>query len=98
MYGELLEGKLSVNKCRRVFSAIAINQSHEQNNACVKGDGVSVCLTENLCHAALVRWKVSGPEMARLIGEFEKASQKKQDMDYNVTSVHRRLSYDTQNL
>ena len=51
------------------FSAIAIDQAHEQNNAHVKGDGGAVGLTEN--PSALRRWMVSGPEMARVIGEFE---------------------------
>ena len=41
----------------------------------MKGDGGAVGLTEN--PAALRRWKVSGPEMARLIGEFEVSTMKR---------------------
>ena len=59
---------------KHVFSGIAIAQAHEQNNASVKGDGGAVGLTEN--PAALRRWMVSGPEMARLIGEFEVSTKK----------------------
>lgn len=69
VYSEFLKGNFTVKKTTRPFSAVAIDQAHEQNNAAVKGDGGAVGLTEN--PAALRRWMVCGPEMARLIGEFE---------------------------
>ena len=81
VYAEFLNGKFAVKKSRHAFFVIAIDQVHEQNNACVKGDGGAVGLTEN--PAALRRWMVSSPEMARVIGEFEGSIQKKKkDMDY----------------
>ena len=58
-----------MNKTAKRFSAMAIDQAHEQNNAMVKGDGGAVGLTEN--PNALRRWMLSGPEMARLVNEFE---------------------------
>ena len=67
VYAEFLKGNFVVKKSKRAFSAVAIDQAHEQNNASVKGDGGAVGLTEN--PAALRRWMVSGPEMARLIQE-----------------------------
>lgn len=60
-----------MQKTKRVFSAIPIDQAHEQNNACVKGDGGAVGLTED--PSALRRWMVAGPEVARVISEFENA-------------------------
>ena len=63
-----------------MFSGIAIDQAIEQNNASVKGDCGAVGLTEN--PAALRRWKVSGPEMARLIGEFEVSTMKRKKTDF----------------
>ena len=63
-----------------MFSGIAIDQAHEQNNASVKGDCGAVGLTEN--SAALRRWMVSGPEMARLIGEFEVSTKNKKKTDF----------------
>ena len=45
----------------------------------MKGDGGAVGLTEN--PSALQCWMVSGPEMARLIGEFESSVMEKQDRD-----------------
>ncbi|EDO43913.1 predicted protein [Nematostella vectensis] len=64
------QGFFTVNKTNRRFSSIAVDQAHEQNNAVVKGDGGAVGLTENA--GALRRWMLSGPEMARLINEFER--------------------------
>jgi len=71
-----------VKKSKHSFSAIAIDQAHEQNNALVKSDGGAVGLTEN--SAALHRWMVSGPEMARLVEEFQSSVEKKQ----NTESCH----------
>ena len=63
------KGLFTVHKSPRRFSAIAIYQAHEENNGMVKGDGGAVGLTEN--PSALRRWMISGPEMARLVSEFE---------------------------
>ena len=54
-------------KC--AFPAHAIDQSHEQNNPLVKGDGGDVGLTEN--PTALHHWMVPSPEMAGLVGECD---------------------------
>ena len=56
-------------KTRNKFSAMAIDQCHEQNNGAIKGSGVSVGLTGN--PATLHRWTVAGPEVTRLVAEFE---------------------------
>ena len=61
------KGRFVVKKTTHVFSGIAIDQAHEQNNA-------------------LRRWMVSGPEMARLIGEFEVSTKKRNKTDYDITS------------
>lgn len=53
------EGLFTVNKTAQRFSALAIDHAHEQNNAIVKGEG------------ALRRWMFSGPEIARMVNEFQ---------------------------
>ena len=68
-YAHLLNGGVTVQKTAKAFSAIAIDQAHKQNNGKVKGDGGAVGLTGN--PAALRRWMISEPEVARLIAEFE---------------------------
>ena len=68
-----------MQKSRYVFSSIALNQNHEQENKVIKGDGGAVCLTDN--PAALKRWMVAGPEVARSIKEFEVTFQTPQTGD-----------------
>ena len=63
------KGLFTVHKSPRRFSAIAIDQAHEQNNGMVKGESGTVSLTKN--PSALRRWMTSGPEIARLVSEFE---------------------------
>ncbi|KAJ8027191.1 hypothetical protein HOLleu_32260 [Holothuria leucospilota] len=79
VYAEFLKGNFVVKKSKGAFSAVAIDQAHEQNNASMKGDGVVVSLPEN--PADLRCWMVSGPEMARLIQEFEGSTEKRKDTD-----------------
>ena len=50
---EFRVGKFVVNKTQRAFSAIALDQTHEQLKALVKGNGGAIGLTEN--PAALLR-------------------------------------------
>ena len=66
---EFRAGMFMVQKTKRIFSSIATDQAHEQNNARIKGDGGAVGLMDN--PNALQRWMVAGPEVARVIDEFE---------------------------
>ena len=72
-------GKFTVNKSGRPFSAMGLDQAHEQLNACVKGTGGAVGVTEK--PEALLRWMVAGPEVARIVSEFEQASGSRADGD-----------------
>ena len=69
-YTEFDAGKFVVHKTERKFLGIGTDQAHEQNNLIVKSDGGDIGLTEN--PAALHRWMVAGPEITRLLTEFEK--------------------------
>ena len=66
---EFHAGNFTQLKTQRPFSAIALDQMHEQENAKVKGDGGAIGLTED--QAALQRWMIAGPEIARLTQEFK---------------------------
>ena len=79
VFAQFLKRNFVVKKTAHRFSAIAIDQGHEQNNAAVKDDGGAVDLTES--PAALKRWMVSGPEMARVIGKFEASTEKRKKLD-----------------
>ena len=58
-----------VNKINRTFSSLPIDQAHEKNNKIVKGDGGAIGLTGS--STQLLRCMVSGPEIPRIIKEFE---------------------------
>ena len=61
-------GHWVISKTHKKFSAIPIDQAHEQKNSHVKGCGGALGLTEN--PVAFRRWMLSRPEQARLLTEF----------------------------
>ena len=67
--------KFVVHKTEREFSGIAIDQAHEQSNAAVKGDGGAIGITED--PSAFRRWMVSGPEISRLVKQYENTTKEK---------------------
>ena len=69
IYEKFVNGGFTVRKTQKAFSAMAIDQAHEQNNSLVKGEGGAVGLTES--PSALRRWMISGPEIARMVKEFK---------------------------
>lgn len=69
VYAEFRNGSFVVHKTRRLFSSVALDHSHKQVDAVVKGERGAVGVTEN--PAALRRWMVAGPEIARMVEEFE---------------------------
>lgn len=66
---EFNNGNFTVRKTGRVFSAMAIDQAHEQNKCTIKSDGGAIGLTQS--PDALRRWMVAGPEVVRITSEFE---------------------------
>ena len=68
VHRELMIGKFVITKTLNLFSKMAIDQAHEQENEKVKGEGGAVDITE--VPAALLRWMVAGPEVARVVHEF----------------------------
>ena len=58
-----------ISKTMNSFSTIPFYQAHEQENKIVKGLGGAVGLTEN--PVAFKRWMLSGPEVTRLVTQFQ---------------------------
>jgi len=69
VFQEFKRRAFSAKKTGRPFSAISLDQAYELINALVKGEGGAIGLTEN--PGALLRWMVAGPEIPRLVAEFE---------------------------
>ena len=66
---EFRRGHFAVNRSNRRFSSIPIDHAHEQVNKKIKGVGGAIGLTEN--PQMLERWMVAGPELSRVLEEFE---------------------------
>lgn len=58
-----------IHKSRREFSALALDQAHEQANALIKGDGGAIGVTED--PSALRRWMFGGPEVSHLVAKYD---------------------------
>ena len=69
---EFCEGKFVVQTTNSTFSAMAIGQCNEQRNADVKGSGGAIGLMDDA--AALGCWMVAGPEVSRIVAEYEECS------------------------
>ena len=70
---QFLKGHFLVQKSNCRFSMMALDQNHEQLNQIIKAEGGEVGLMEN--PAALTRWMIAGPEVARVVTEFEENVQ-----------------------
>ena len=83
MLKQFLKGHFVVQKSNRRFSMMALDQNHEQQNQIIKAEGGTVGVMEN--PAALTRWMIAGPEVARVVTEFEENVQPSID---NVNADH----------
>ena len=71
VYQQMLKGFFSFAKTKRPFSRMALDQIHEQNNKIIKGAGGATSLLNTQDESALLRWETCGPEVARIVSEFE---------------------------
>ncbi|KAK3910810.1 putative 1-aminocyclopropane-1-carboxylate oxidase [Frankliniella fusca] len=69
LHREFQKGHFVARKTCNLFSALALDQAHEQVNAQLKGDGGMVGLTENV--EALRKFMLSGPELSQMVVAFE---------------------------
>ena len=72
VYTEFRSGNFVVRKTINHFSAIAMDQAHEQNNAIIKVIGGAVGLLSKDLDSALRCWEVAGPEVCRLLEEYKR--------------------------
>ena len=86
VYDEFVKGNFVTQKSQHKFSALAHDQVHEQLNAMVKGDGGVIGITEN--EAALKRWMVAGPEVARLFMGVWRQALCRQEMQWTTSQTN----------
>ena len=82
----MTNGSFAVSHTKNSFSAMGIDQRHEQLNKDVKGDGGIICLTED--EEKLQRWMVCSPEVTRAVKEFESDSVLNVIIDPNYEFQH----------
>lgn len=83
-------GGFTVPKSQSPFSAIAINQVHEQNNPSLKEEGGAVSLSQD--PEAFRRWSLEETEMSRLIAKFESSMEARQSMQSKEMRHHETTS------
>ncbi|KAE8742548.1 hypothetical protein FOCC_FOCC011900 [Frankliniella occidentalis] len=69
IYREFQRGLFVARTTGRAFSAMGLDQAHEQLNARIKGDGGMIGITES--QSSLIKWLLAAPELALLVHEFE---------------------------
>ena len=67
VYAAFQQGKFVVQISQHIFLEITLDHNHEQEKEMIKGEGGAVVLTES--PAALRRWMIGGPEIARAVRE-----------------------------
>jgi len=80
---EFRSGNFVEHKSHREFSALGIDQAHDQANALIKGDGGVIDVTED--PSALRRWMVADPEVSHLVSQYEVLSGTK---DAKGSTIH----------
>ena len=83
-----------LSKTKNKFSSIPFDQAHEQENKIVKDSGGAVGLTEN--PAAFRRWMLSGPELGRLVTQFEGEYLTHEDTDNVMNFEHHEYGLSSQ--
>jgi len=102
IYREFMNGNFVAQKTNNKFSSMALDQAHEQLNEELKSEGRIIGLTSH--PSALQRWTVAGPEIVRIIQEFEDDVQEKKlsigDGKHHEqqTSIQRRFMSDVNSL
>ena len=70
-YKEFVAGNFSFLKTNTEFSRMALDQLHEQNNKYIKSVSGATSLINRQDDSALVRWELCGPEICRMLQDFE---------------------------
>ena len=70
-YKKFAAGNFWFLKTNKEFSRMALDQLHEQNNKCIKSVSSATPIIYWQDDSALVRWELCGPELCRIVEEFE---------------------------
>ena len=71
IYQKMIRGFFCFVRTKSLFSRMAFDQVHEQHNKIIEGLGGASNLLNSQDDSGLIRWEMCGPEVARLVSEFE---------------------------
>ena len=87
LYDQLLSGNFVLLKSNNHFSAIALDQGHEQNNAMIKGSGGAIGILSSDSESALRRWEVAEPDVGGLLEECKSVYLTNRANKENTTKI-----------
>ena len=73
IYENFNKGFFTFRKLENQFSQMPLDQVHEQNNRTMKSCRGATDLVNKVDESALIRWETCGPEVARIINEYEES-------------------------
>ena len=76
VYKNLKKGFFSFQKSNKEFSRMAVDQVHKQNNKVIKSAGRATDLVNKRDDSSLIRWETCGPDIVRIITEFDESEGK----------------------
>ena len=88
VHAEMMKGNFSFLKTKSQYSRMALDQVHEQNNKIIKGAGGATQLLNRANESALIRWETCGPDIARIVGEFEDLLHSSDNDTLETTKKH----------
>jgi hypothetical protein len=101
---KFFQGNFAFQRTNSKFSKMAPDQLHEQNNEKIKGAGGAVHLVNREDESGLLKWELCGPELVRMVGEFEQftptgdtSSEPKKHHEDNL-SYQKKFFNDVQNV
>ena len=71
VFCNFMNGNFSFPKTNPLFSRIAVDQLHEQNNKVIEGKSGATSVINRKDKLALNRWTLTGPELAEIISPLE---------------------------
>ena len=91
VFRNFINGNFSFPKTNTLFSRIALDQLHEQNNKVIKSISGATSVINRKDESALNRWALSGPELAEIISQFENEYEQN-DQSLTSTKDHHECS------
>ena len=89
IYENVNKGLSTFQKLENQFFQMALDQLQEQNNRIIKSCGGVTDLVNKAEESAFIQWEMSGPDVSRIISEFEESMKlETPEEDYSNLNLH----------